>query len=65
MANPAPPRMSLTSRIVVGLVVLLLAWLVLRLLLGFLFTVVRALLFLALFAIVAWVVLVGPPDRRD
>lgn len=65
MANPAPPRMSLTTRIVVGLVVLVLAWLVLRLLLGFLFTLVRALLFLVLFAIVAWVVLVGPPDGRD
>ena len=64
MSSPAPPRMSLTSRIVVGVVVLILAWVVLRLLLGFLYTVIRALLFLVLFAIVAWVVLVGPPEGR-
>jgi hypothetical protein len=65
MAPSAPPRDSLSSRLIVGLVVLVLAWIVVRLMLGFVYSVVRSLVFIALFLVVAWVVLVGPPGRRE
>jgi hypothetical protein len=41
------------------------AWLVVRLLLGFVYSIVRSALFIALFLVVAWIVLVGPPGRRE
>jgi len=41
------------------------AWLVLRVVLGFVYSIIRSLLFVALFAVVAWIVLVGPPGRHD
>lgn len=65
MSRPAPPGESFAVRLVVGLVLLLAAWFVIRLLLGTLWALIRAFLFIALFAVVAWVVLVGPPGRRD
>jgi hypothetical protein len=46
MARPAPPRQSILSRLLIGVII-------------------RAALFLALFAVVAWVVLVGRPGRPD
>ena len=51
----------------VGLVLLgvLIVWFVVSAILGFVFSLIRVLLFVALFAIVAWFVLIGPPDRRD
>jgi uncharacterized membrane protein len=51
----------------VGLVVLavLVVWLLVSAVLGFVFSLIRTLLFIALFAIVAWFVLIGPPDRPD
>jgi|GEM_PF-2656703 hypothetical protein len=51
----------------VGLVLLavLVVWFLVSAALGFVFSLVRTLLFIALFAIVAWFVLIGPPDRRD
>ncbi|HET6834193.1 MAG TPA: hypothetical protein VFH30_10005 [Acidimicrobiales bacterium] len=51
----------------VGLVLLgvLIVWLVVSSVLGFVFSLIRMLLFVALFAIVAWFVLIGPPDRHD
>jgi hypothetical protein len=51
----------------VGLVVLgvLIVWFVVSSLLGFVFSLIRMLMFVALFAIVAWFVLIGPPDRRE
>jgi hypothetical protein len=65
MARPAPPRESLTTRVVVGIVVLVVVWLVVRLMLGFVYSIVRSALFIALFLVVAWIVLVGPPGRRE
>jgi hypothetical protein len=51
----------------VGLVLLgvLIVWFVASSLLGFVFSLIRMLMFVALFAIVAWFVLIGPPDRRE
>jgi hypothetical protein len=65
MSRPAAPRESVTTRVVVGIILLVAAWIVIRALLGMVYAIVRALLFIALFAIVAWIVLVGPPGRRD
>lgn len=65
MARPAPPRESLTTRIVIGLVLLVVAWIVVRMLLGFVYSIVRSALFIGLFLVVAWIVLVGPPGRRE
>jgi hypothetical protein len=62
---PAPPRSSLGTRVVVGIVALVVLWIVVRVVLGMVYSLIRAALFIALFAIVAWVVLVGPPGRRD
>jgi hypothetical protein len=59
MAQPVPPRPSLLGRVAVIAVILFVAWLVLQVLLGWVFTFVRTLLFVALFAVIAWVVLVG------
>jgi uncharacterized membrane protein len=51
----------------VGLVLLavLVVWFLVSAVLGFVFSLIRTLLFIALFAIVAWFVLIGPPDRHD
>jgi hypothetical protein len=51
----------------VGLVLLgmLIVWFLVSSILGFVFSLIRMLLLVALFAIVAWFVLIGPPDRRD
>jgi hypothetical protein len=59
MAQPVPPRPSLLGRVAIVAVVLFVAWLVLQVLLGWVFAFVRTLLFVALFAVIAWVVLVG------
>lgn len=63
--SSARPRESLLGRFVVGLAILFLAWLLLQIVVGWVFSIVRALVILALFAVVAWVVLIGRPDRRD
>jgi hypothetical protein len=66
MARPVEPRGGgLTSRIVLGLVVLVVIWIVVQWVLGMVFALARAALLIALFGIVAWVVLVGPPGGRD
>ncbi|HEX6570118.1 MAG TPA: hypothetical protein VF015_13160 [Acidimicrobiales bacterium] len=65
MPPPAPPRESLTTRVLVGIVLLVVAWFVIRVMLGMVYSIVRSLLFIALFAVVAWIVLVGPPGRHD
>jgi hypothetical protein len=67
MARPAerPEQAGLAFRVVVGLLVLIAAWLVLRFFLGFLFSLIRTLVFLVLFAVIAWVVLVGPSTGDD
>ena len=50
-----------------GLVLLaaLIVWFLVASVLGFVFSLIRMLLLVALFAIVAWFVLIGPPDRGD
>lgn len=65
MSRPAPPSSSLTTRLVVGVVLLVVAWIVLRTLLGMVYSLIRAALFIGLFLLVAWIVLVGPPGRHD
>jgi hypothetical protein len=66
MAQPVEPRGGgLTGRIVLGLVVLVIIWFVVQSVLGMVFAVARAALLIALFGVVAWVVLVGPPGGRD
>jgi hypothetical protein len=66
MARPVePPGGGLTGRIVLGIVVLVVIWIVVQSVLGMVFSLVRAALLIALFGIVVWVVLVGPPGGRD
>jgi hypothetical protein len=66
MARPVEPRGGwLTSRIVLGILVLVVIWIVVQSVLGMVFAVVRGALLIALFGVVAWVVLVGPPGGRD
>lgn len=65
MSRPASPRESLATRVIVGGILLLLAWIAIRMALGFVYSIVRALVFVALFAVVVWIVLVGPPGRRE
>jgi hypothetical protein len=65
MARPAARSGGFSSRVLLVIVLGVIAWLVLRIALGFVFSLIRGLLFLALFAVIAWVVLIGPPERRD
>jgi hypothetical protein len=66
MARPVQrPGGGLTGRIVLGIVVLVLIWIVVQSLLGMVFGLLRGALLIALFGVVAWVVLVGPPGGRD
>lgn len=65
MSRPAPPGESFTTRLVIGIVLLVVAWIVIRVVLGTIYSIIRALLFIALFGVVAWIVLVGPPGRHD
>jgi hypothetical protein len=62
---PAPAKQSLTTRVVVGVVLLIVAWIVIRTLLGMVYSIIRSALFIGLFLLVAWIVLVGPPGRHD
>jgi hypothetical protein len=66
MARPVEPRGGgLTSRILLGLVVLAVIWIAVDSVLGMVVSLVRGALLIALFGIVAWVVLVGRPGGRD
>jgi hypothetical protein len=66
MARPVEPRGGgLTSRILLGLVVLVVIWIAVDSVLGMVVSLVRGALLIALFGIVAWVVLVGRPGGRD
>jgi hypothetical protein len=65
MSGPAAPPKSFATRVVVGLVILVIVWIVLGQLLGFVYALIRAALFVGLFAVVAWIVLVGPPSRPE
>lgn len=65
MDRPAERSSGWTTRLLVGFILVLVAWWVLNALVGFVFSLIRMLLFLALFAVIAWVVLVGARDGRD
>jgi hypothetical protein len=64
MAREVERPEGLATRILVGIVALVVAWWLIKLLLGFLFSLVRIVMFVALFAVIAWVVLVGSRDSR-
>lgn len=69
MADPPASRSTRSERflirILLGLVVLLLAYIVLQWVLGWIFALVRIALLLGLLAVVGWFVLVGPPGSDD
>ncbi|MGH9111382.1 MAG: hypothetical protein ACRDZN_03645 [Acidimicrobiales bacterium] len=65
MVRPAERGQGFLGKIGIALLVVLVAWLAVQLFLGFVFSLIRMALFVALFAVVAWFVLVGPPDRRE
>jgi uncharacterized membrane protein len=53
------------GRVALVLLAVLVVWFLVSAVLGFVFSLIRTLLFIALFAIVAWFVLIGPPDRHE
>jgi hypothetical protein len=63
MARPVERSSGWTTRLLVGLVLVIVLWWVVSALVGFVFSLIRMLLFLALFGLIAWVVLVGGRDR--
>ena len=65
MAQPVGPRgSSFLTRLAVGVLVLVALWLVVGVVVGFVFSLLRSLLFVGLIAVVAWIVLIGPPGGR-
>jgi hypothetical protein len=56
---------SLLTRVLLGLVVLLVAWFVLQWVVGWLFTLLRVALLLGLLGVVGWFVLIGPSSLDD
>jgi hypothetical protein len=65
MAQPVGPReSSFLTRLAIGVLILVALWLVVGVVVGFVFSILRSLVFLALFGLVAWIVLVGPPGGR-
>jgi hypothetical protein len=65
MAQPVEPRgSSFLSRLAIGVLVLVALWLVVGFVVGFVFSLLRSLVFLALIGLVVWIVLVGPPGGR-
>lgn len=65
MARPVRRSEGWLGRLGLLLLGVLIVWLIVSSVLGFVFSAIRMLLFVVLFAIVAWFVLIGPPDRRD
>ena len=53
------------GRVAVVVLAVLVVWFLVSAVMGFVFSLIRTLLFIALFAIVAWFVLIGPPDRHE
>jgi hypothetical protein len=65
MAQPAPPREGgFIVRLVIGVVLLFLAWIALKIVLGVVFSLVRTVLFVGLIALVVWLVLAARSDGR-
>jgi hypothetical protein len=66
MAKPASRSSErLLTRVLLGLVVLLVAWFLLQMVLGWIFALLRVALLLGLLGIVAWFVLIGPSSLDD
>ena len=65
MARPVRRSEGWLGRVGLVLLGVLIVWFVVSSLLGFVFSLIRMLMFVVLFAIVAWFVLIGPPDRRE
>jgi hypothetical protein len=66
MAKPAPRASDqLLTRIGLGVILLIVAWIVLRLVLGWIYSLIRIAVLLALLGVAAWFVLIGPPGRDD
>jgi hypothetical protein len=53
------------GRIAIVALAVLVVWFLVSAVLGLVFSLIRTLVFIALFAIVAWFVLIGPPDRHE
>jgi hypothetical protein len=65
MARPVRRSEGWLGRVALVVLAALVVWLLVSSVLGFVFSLIRMLLLLVLFAIVAWFVLIGPPDRHD
>jgi hypothetical protein len=52
---------QLVSKLVVGLVVVVIGWFVLKVVLGWIYSLVTAAVMIALLGVVLWFVLIGPP----
>ena len=65
MAEPTSGSGELLTRLGVGAVILIVALLLLQFVLGWIFSLIRIALIIALVAVVAWLVLVGPPGADE
>jgi hypothetical protein len=65
MAQPRSGASELLTRVVLGIVVLAAGLIVFQFLLGWIFSLIRVALLLGLLALVAWLVLVGPPGMDE
>jgi hypothetical protein len=65
MAEPTSGSSELLTRLGVGVVVVVVALLLFQFVLGWIFSLIRIALVVALLAVVAWLVLVGPPGTDE
>jgi hypothetical protein len=65
MAQPRSGASELLTRVVIGIIVLAAGLIVFQFLLGWIFSLIRVALLLGLLALVAWLVLVGPPGMDE
>jgi hypothetical protein len=65
MAQPRSGASELLTRVVIGIIVLAAGLIVFEFLLGWIFSLIRVALLLGLLALVAWLVLVGPPGMDE
>jgi hypothetical protein len=65
MAQPRSGASELLTRVAIGIIVLAAGLIVFQFLLGWIFSLIRVALLLGLLALVAWLVLVGPPGMDE
>lgn len=65
MAQPKSGASELLTRVAIGIIVLAAGLIVFQFLLGWIFSLIRVALLLGLLALVAWLVLVGPPGMDE